>query len=122
LGAYSKKKGSARETWLIHRLERGGRYVCTKSGGSLGSFDVIALPLVRTEWTGMRYALAIQVKSNAWPRTYQYQEIAAVDFPEFVKKLVVRIDDPEGDRKTLLVRAKVCVGRGWLDVPFEEFL
>ena len=54
----SKSKGSRQERKVKKMLERVG-YVCTKSGGSLGAFDIIAeSPL------GVRH---IQVKSNRIP-------------------------------------------------------
>ena len=51
----SKRKGSRAELKCIRILETAG-YCCTKAGGSLGIFDVIAL--------GPRDVRAIQVKSG----------------------------------------------------------
>lgn len=51
----SKRKGSRAELKCIRILEAAG-YCCTKAGGSLGIFDVIAL--------GPRDVRAIQVKSG----------------------------------------------------------
>lgn len=51
----SKAKGSRAERKCIRILESAG-YVCTKAGGSLGVFDVIAL--------GPADVRAIQVKSG----------------------------------------------------------
>ena len=49
----SKAKGSRAERKAIRLLEAAG-YICTKAGGSLGMFDVIAI--------GPRDVRAIQVK------------------------------------------------------------
>jgi len=51
----SKRKGSRAELKCIRILEMAG-YCCTKAGGSLGIFDVIAL--------GPRDVKAIQVKAG----------------------------------------------------------
>lgn len=51
----SKRKGSRAELKCIRILEMAG-YCCTKAGGSLGVFDVIAL--------GPKDVRAIQVKSG----------------------------------------------------------
>lgn len=51
----SKRKGSRAELKCIRILEAAG-YCCTKAGGSLGVFDVIAL--------GPRDVRAIQVKAG----------------------------------------------------------
>ena len=51
----SKRKGSRGELRCIRILEMSG-YLCTKSGGSLGVFDVIAL--------GPKDIKAIQVKAG----------------------------------------------------------
>jgi Holliday junction resolvase len=51
----SKRKGSRAELRCIRILEAAG-YVCTKAGGSLGVFDVVAL--------GSKDVRAIQVKAG----------------------------------------------------------
>jgi hypothetical protein len=52
-----KRKGTRNEHKTIKYLEERG-YACTRSAGSLGLFDVIAI---------RRHTKAIQVKSNRWP-------------------------------------------------------
>jgi len=64
-----KAKGGRNERKAKKILERAG-YVCTKSGGSLGAFDVIAEnPL------GIRH---IQVKSNRIPDPVERESMAAM--------------------------------------------
>lgn len=54
-GRQAKRKGSAAELRCIRILEAAG-YCCTKAGGSLGLFDVVAL--------GPKDIRAIQVKAG----------------------------------------------------------
>ena len=63
----AKAKGSQRELKTMERL--GDKYLCTKSGGSLGVFDIIALHA-----NGVR---CIQVKSNCWPSPAERKAMAA---------------------------------------------
>jgi Holliday junction resolvase len=54
----AKAKGAKNELRTVKYLEARG-YLCTKSGGSLGAFDIIAL--------SRNNLLCVQVKSNMWP-------------------------------------------------------
>jgi Holliday junction resolvase len=64
-----KAKGSRNERKAKKILERAG-YACTKAGGSLGAFDVIAEnPL------GIRH---VQVKSNRLPSPVEREDMAAM--------------------------------------------
>ncbi len=62
-----KRKGSERELKTMKRL--GDCHLCTKSGGSLGVFDIIALNAVQVR--------CIQVKSNCWPSPAERRAMAA---------------------------------------------
>ena len=64
----AKRKGSRQELKSIKLLEDAGHY-CTKAGGSLGVFDIIAL-----HKNGVR---CIQVKSNCWPGPTERESMAA---------------------------------------------
>lgn len=69
----SKRKGSRAELKCIRILEAAG-YCCTKSGGSLGVFDVIAL--------GPKDVRAIQVKSgNARLSLLEREQMQMTDVP-----------------------------------------
>jgi len=56
-----KEKGSRRERQAKKELEAQG-YLVTKSGGSLGDFDLIAIPTIK-DWDFPLLKL-IQIKSN----------------------------------------------------------
>ena len=64
----SAKKGVRNEHKVIKLLEASG-YLCTRSAGSLGIFDLIAVN--RNE---IRF---IQVKTNRWPGTVEREDMAA---------------------------------------------
>lgn len=57
-GAGRKAKGARRERQAVSILEGFG-YLCTKAGGSLGAFDIIAI--------GLHADRLVQVKSNRPP-------------------------------------------------------
>lgn len=60
------RKGAATERLAIKLLEKCG-YLCTKSGGSLGLFDIIAVPDLWHGATHYPYKnLLIQVKTNTF--------------------------------------------------------
>jgi hypothetical protein len=68
MSAGAKKKGTRRESEAKAILEELG-YAVTKSGGSLGEFDLVAVPAMTEKWTPLpepRTRL-IQVKSNICP-------------------------------------------------------
>lgn len=62
-GAGRKRKGARRELQAVRQLEELG-YLCTKAGGSLGAFDIIAI--------GHSHDRLIQVKSNRPPARKEY--------------------------------------------------
>ena len=75
----SKRKGSRAELKAIRMLEALG-YCCTKAGGSLGVFDVIAL--------GPNDVRCIQVKAGQrpWLSPLEREAIALVKLPANVSK------------------------------------
>ena len=70
----SKRKGSRAELKAIRILEAAG-YLCTKAGGSLGVFDIIAL--------GPKDVRAVQVKcgKKPWLSPLEREAIYAVQVP-----------------------------------------
>jgi len=80
----SKAKGSRNERKTIRLLEALG-YVCTKAGGSLGMFDVIAL--------GRDGIKAIQVKSNRWPGSIEMETLELIMLHPIISKEIWRWDD-----------------------------
>ena len=60
----AKAKGSRNERRSIKLFEALG-YECTKAGGSLGKFDVIAISSQET--------VCVQVKSNSWPGSVEME-------------------------------------------------
>jgi len=60
----AKAKGSRNERRSAALFEALG-YLCTKAGGSLGIFDIIAINSQET--------VAIQCKSNAWPGSVEME-------------------------------------------------
>jgi Holliday junction resolvase len=79
-----KAKGSRRERQTIELLHAQG-YACTKSGGSLGVFDVIAV--------GPADILLIQCKSNRWPSSAEMIAIASFAAPSSCRRIVHRWRD-----------------------------
>ncbi len=79
-----KSKGSRNERRTIALLQAQG-YSCTKSGGSLGVFDVIGI--------GERDIVLCQVKSNRWPTPAEIEAIANFATPANCRKLVHRWKD-----------------------------
>ena len=63
----SAKKGVRNEHKAIKLLEASG-YLCTRSAGSRGIFDLIAV-----NHYGIRF---IQVKTNGWPGTVEREDMA----------------------------------------------
>jgi hypothetical protein len=66
----NKAKGSRRERQARDLLLATGHLV-TKAGGSLGAFDLIAVPMGGDKM----YLRLVQVKSNAWPRPAERTEL-----------------------------------------------
>lgn len=66
----AKAKGSRNERRSIAWLAKQG-YRCTKSGGSLGEWDIIGI--------GAGDVVVVQVKTNAWPGPEERKALR--DFP-----------------------------------------
>jgi len=79
-----KAKGSRAELKTIKYLEPLG-YSCTKSGGSLGCWDVIAISEFQT--------LLIQVKCNRWVSGLELEELKEFKCPSNHVKQMWRWDD-----------------------------
>lgn len=62
MGKRNKRKGGNREREVKKILEKEG-YKCVKAGGSLGIYDIIAIPTMQMLKDGYKY-LGVQVKSN----------------------------------------------------------
>jgi len=80
----AKAKGSRNELRTAKLLEESG-YVCTKAGGSLGCWDLIAV--------GPVDVVLAQVKSNRWPPKQEMETMRNFVIPPGVRKLVVRWRD-----------------------------
>lgn len=79
-----KAKGAKRELKSKKLLESAG-YEVTKSGGSLGAFDLIGIS--STDF------VLVQVKSNRWPSPAERETIKDFPCPPNCRKLVHRWDD-----------------------------
>lgn len=77
----SKAKGSRNERRSIEIFEAAG-YQCTKSGGSLGAWDVIAIS--PTDF------IVCQVKTSSWPGSVEMETLLEFRVPSNCKKLVHR--------------------------------
>jgi Holliday junction resolvase len=78
MSAQPKRKGTRAELKAIRLLEAAG-YVCTKAGGSLGLFDVVAI--------GTHDVRCIQVKSGgARLSMIEREQIAALAVPANVTR------------------------------------
>lgn len=86
----AKAKGSKNERRSIALLQAAG-YACTKSGGSLGLWDVVAV--------GADDVLLVQVKSNRNPGAKEMAAIRAFVAPSNCRKLVMvwkdRVSTPD---------------------------
>ena len=80
----AKIKGWRLEHKIMGGLEEQG-YSCTRSGGSLGIWDIIAISPNLTR--------LIQAKSNRWPGTAEMDRIKSFQVPPFHQKEVWRQDD-----------------------------
>ena len=80
----SKAKGSRNEHRSMRVLEAAG-YACTRSGASLGVFDVIGI--------GATDIVLVQVKSNSWPDTSETETIRLFRAPSNCRKLIHRWRD-----------------------------
>jgi hypothetical protein len=77
----AKRKGSRNERRTIALLSAQG-YACTKSGGSLGVFDVIGV--------GASDIILSQVKTNRWPGSAEMKAIAKLAAPPSCRKIIHR--------------------------------
>lgn len=77
----AKAKGARNERRTIALLQAQG-YSCTKSGGSLGVFDVIGI--------GADDIVLCQVKSNRWPSPAEMEAIANFATPSVCRKIIHR--------------------------------
>ena len=80
----AKAKGAKNERKSIKLLEIAG-YHCTKSGASLGAFDVIGISA-----TGI---VLVQCKSNRWPDPTEMEAMRAFPAPSNAVKLIHRWND-----------------------------
>ncbi len=76
-----KGKGSRNEHRSMTILEAAG-YRCTRSGASLGVFDIIGV--------GAADILLIQVKTRDWPGTVEMEAIRLFPVPQNARKLIHR--------------------------------
>jgi hypothetical protein len=77
----TKAKGSRNEHRSMLLLEAAG-YSCTRSGASLGAWDVVAI--------GANDVILLQVKSRDWPGTAEMETLALFPCPPHCRKLVHR--------------------------------
>lgn len=80
----TKAKGTRNEHRSIRLLESAG-YICTRSGASLGIFDIIGIS--RSD------IICVQVKSNSWPGSVEMEEISQFECPLNCRKLIHRWND-----------------------------
>lgn len=79
-----KAKGSKNERRTIKTLEAVG-YRCTKSGASLGAWDVIGI--------GTTDTVVVQVKTNDWPGSGEMETLRDFPTPPNYRKLIHRWRD-----------------------------
>ena len=80
----TKQKGSRNERRTIQILEGAG-YQCTKSGGSLGAWDVIGI--------GSRDFVLVQVKTRDYPGSVEMETLQNFIAPPNCRKLIHRWRD-----------------------------
>lgn len=80
----TKAKGSRNERRSIKLLESLG-YRCTKSGASLGEWDIIGI--------GCHDIQLVQVKTNSWPGSVEMERLELFPCPNNCVKAVWRWDD-----------------------------
>ena len=79
-----KAKGSRNERRSMEIFEKAG-YRCTKSGGSLGPWDIIGV--------GSNDFILCQSKTRDWPGTIEMAELKEFVCPPNTKKLIHRWKD-----------------------------
>jgi len=80
----TKAKGSRNERRSMALLERGG-WRCTKSGASLGCWDIVGV--------GLAGVVLVQVKSNRWPNAVEMEAMREFPCPSNGIKLIHRWND-----------------------------
>jgi len=96
----SKRKGSRIE--LRVRDELKSSYYVTKAGGSLGVFDIIAIPSLQVLIDAKAPCLAIQVKANRKPSPAEVQQMLDINLPPYFEKQYWVKPDRKGWRITVL--------------------
>jgi Holliday junction resolvase len=81
-----KAKGSRNERKSARLLQAAG-YKVTKSGASLGCFDLIGISATDI--------VLVQCKSNAWPSNLEMEAIKEFKAPSNSRKLIHRWNDRE---------------------------
>jgi hypothetical protein len=79
-----KAKGTHNEHRSIRLLEAAG-YACTRSGASLGVFDIIGI--------GATDFVLVQVKTRDWPGSVETEQIKLFKAPPNARKLIHRWRD-----------------------------
>lgn len=80
----AKAKGNRMERRSMALLEAAG-YRCTRSGASLGVFDIIGV--------GRHGFVLVQVKSNRWPDSVEMEALREFPCPSNASKLIHRWRD-----------------------------
>lgn len=80
----SKRKGTRNEHRSLKLLEASG-YRCTRSAGSLGEWDIVAI--------GSTDTILVQCKTNRWPSPAEMETMKLFPTPANCRKLVHRWDD-----------------------------
>lgn len=80
----AKAKGTRNEHRSMRLLEAAG-YSCTRSGASLGVFDIIGV--------GSTDVVLVQVKTRDWPGTVEMEAIELFSAPPNARKLIHRWRD-----------------------------
>jgi Holliday junction resolvase len=79
-----KRKGSRNEHRTMALLEAAG-YSCTRSGGSLGVFDVVGI--------GSTDVVLAQVKTRDWPGAVEMERLQSFPCPLNCRRLIYRWRD-----------------------------
>ena len=80
----AKRKGTRNEHRTMQLLEATG-YSCTRSGGSLGVFDVVGI--------GSADIVLVQVKTRDWPGTVEMEQLRLFTCPSNCRRLIHRWRD-----------------------------
>ncbi len=80
----AKCKGTRNEHRTMTLLEGAG-YRCTRSGASLGAFDVIGV--------GSADVVLVQVKTRDWPGSVEMEQLRLFTCPSNCRKLIHRWRD-----------------------------